>query len=514
MVQRQARLQENYDWIVLGDSPAALLSAALVARMGLSVLVVAEDAGKKWAVSDSGQLIDLEPNFLMGLARMERLGGVAAECLGRLRMAPSEWQRLQRGEVGFQAVTPSIRAAFPLLSNEPLEREIRREAGEHSAPWLALCDALAATELLSHGFWRYLPERLTLRDPKKQALPMEVPLDEAALHARVDALLQKAPAEVRSWLSTRNTIGELLPQESQQEWLQAWVAAVLGREWQECTPFHALQLLSLARTGVRVAGGVSALRQALLRLAIRLGAQWVAPETDARRIFVEGGKILGIQLGGRGSVIRTRGIAAGRNASVVRSWIGGPSDLALEDHEGLRITLALSVRQEGVPEAMSLRTVWKEAGSPAMEIERARPEDYGLPGSDYEVLFIRSVMGPEAVKWEPEAWRAVLARMYRQAAELIPFLEQNEFRRFPDFKAPDFADQWARFYGAKQKSSRLELTRVPMRRLTKAERWGVDGLFLLDGSRDPEWGSLGEFSAALDATAWIAHRSGLAGPLG
>lgn len=74
MAQRQVRLQENYDWIVIGDTPAALLSAALVARMGLSVLVVAEDGGKKWEVSDSGQLMDLEPNFLLGMARLERLG--------------------------------------------------------------------------------------------------------------------------------------------------------------------------------------------------------------------------------------------------------------------------------------------------------------------------------------------------------------------------------------------------------------------------------------------------------
>jgi hypothetical protein len=186
----------------------------------------------------------------------------------------------------------------------------------------------------------------------------------------------------------------------------------------------------------------------------------------------------------------------------------------IEAYEGLRVTLALSVHQEGIPEAMSLRTVWKEAGSPALEIERARPEDYGLPGSDYEVLFIRSVMGPEAVGWDTEAWRGVLARMYRQAAELIPFLERNEFRRFPDFRAPDFADQWAELYGTQQRLSRRELVRVPIRRLTKTERWGVDGLFLLDGSKNPEWGSLGEFSSALEATAWIAHRSGLAGPLG
>jgi hypothetical protein len=513
MAQRQARLQENYDWIVLGDSPAALLSAALVARMGLSVLVVAEDAGKKWSVSESGQLIDLEPNFLMGLARMERLGGVVAECLNRLRMPPSEWQRLQHPDVPFQSVTPKGRIAFP-LAKEALEREIRREAGGQGASWLALCDALEATELLSHGFWRYLPERLTLRDSKNQALPMEVPLNEGALHSRVLSLVQNASGEVRSWLSKHRASARVFEGEADQEWLDAWLAGALGKELSSYSPYQALQLLSLARTGVRVSGGVSALRQALLRLAIRLGAQWVAPESDTRRIFVEGGKILGIQLGGKGSVIRTRGVAAGRNASVVRSWIGEQGAPLIEPYEGFRVTLALSVHQQGIPEGMAPRVVWKEAGAPAIEIERARPEDYGLPGSDYEVLFVRSVMGSEAAAWEPEMWRSVLARMHRQVGEIVPFLEENEFRRFPDFKAPDFNDQWVRFYGAGQRLSRRELMRVPLRALEKQERWSVDGLFLLDGSQDPKWGSLGEFAASLEATAWIAHRSGLAGPLG
>ncbi len=514
MAQRQVRLQENYDWIVLGDTPAALLSAALVARMGLSVLVVAEDGGKKWEVSDSGQLMDLEPNFLLGMAKLERLGGVVAECLSRLRLAPSEWQKLERPEQIFQAVTPRVRAGFT-LQNEQLEREIRRESSGSSADqWLALVDSLSATELMSHGFWRYLPERLTLRDPKHQALPMEVPLSEELLLKRVQSLVQKSPDGVKAWFGSDQAFSSLLTQESQQEWLQGWLVGALGKEWGSCSPYHALQTLSLARTGVRVVGGVSTLRQSLLRLGIRLGAQWVAPEGESRRIFIEDGKILGVQLGTKGSVIRTRGIAAGRNASVVRGWATGDSPALVEGYEGIRITLGLSVSDHGIPEGMLDRVVWKEAGAPAMELERTRPEHYGLPGSDYQVVFLRSVFPSESIEWSPEQWRSVLARMYRQACEIMPFLDENAFRRFPDFRSPDFADQWVRFYGAGQRTSRRELTRVITRELTRSEQWKVEGLFMLDGSQKPQWGSLGEFADALEATAWMAHRSGLAGPLG
>jgi hypothetical protein len=513
MVTRQPRLQENYDWIVLGDTPAALLSAALVARMGLSVLIVAEDAGKKWAVSDSGQLVDLEPNFLMGLARMERLGGVVAECLNRLRFAPSEWQRLEKVEIPFQVVTPHIRANY-CVNNEGLERELKREAGGESLLWLALTDALAATELMTHGFWRYLPERFTLMDPKNQAFPMEIPLTEEVLHKRVQALVQKSSPEVKRWFEDGSDFSQAFARESDQEWLAGWIAGAIGKEWQGCSPYHALELLSMARTGVRIQGGVSSLRQALLRLAIRLGAQWVSPEADSRRIFVEGGKILGLQLGGKGSVIRTKGIAAGRCSSVLKSWVNGEAPTPIEPYEGLRVTLAISVYRRGIPEGMASRCVWKEAGAPALEIERASPEHYGLPGSDYDVVFLRSVFAAESASWEPETWRNVLARMFRQACEVMPFLEENEFRRFPDFKARDFSDQWVRFYGVGARQSRRELMRVPLRRQRKEERWNVEGLFLLDGTSQPQWGSLGEFADSLEATAWIAHRSGLAGPLG
>ncbi len=514
VAKSQARLQENYDWIVLGDSPAALLTAALVARMGLSVLIVAEDAGKKWTVTESGQLIDLEPNFLMGLARMERLGGVVAECLSRLRQAPSEWNRLERPEVLFQAVTPHVRAGFS-VQHEAFEREIRREAGAKPQVWLALSEALSITELLTHGFWRFLPERLTLRDPKTQAFPMEIPESEEALRKRLESLLEKSKPEILEWLDQRREVSQLFHSEHQREWLQAWLAAILGHEIESCTPYHALQLFNMARTAVRVTGGVSAFRQSILRLAVRMGAQCISPEADSGRIFSEDGKILGVQLGTRGSVVRGKGIAAGRDSGVVRSWMDEqPVDL-FDPFVGLRVTLALSIHDGGLPQAMQFRTIWKESGAPAIEMERARPEEYGLPGGDYEVLFVRSVMPPESAAWKPEKWRTVLSRMHRQVSEVIPFLRKNEFRRFPDFEASDFVDQWVRFYGLGEPICRRELMRVPLRReKRKNPTPGIEGLFVFDGSHQPEWGSLGDFSYALEASAWIAHRSGLAGPLG
>lgn len=163
---------------------------------------------------------------------------------------------------------------------------------------------------------------------------------------------------------------------------------------------------------------------------------------------------------------------------------------------------------------MHERCIWKENGAPALEIERSTPEAYGLPGHGHEAVFLRSVFPSDSMEWGPERWRVLLARMHRQACEVIPFLEENEFRRFPDFKAADFEAQWNGFYGPAMPVARRELLRVPMGRPGKSAQLRIEGLFVLDGTQKPEWGSLGEFSDALEATTWMAHRSGLPGPLG
>ena len=88
---RHPRLSESYDWIVLGDSPAALLSAALVARMGLSVLVVTGGDEKKWILSSTGQVVDPEPNFIPGVGHPAHRLGLAGSCFSSLGLPESDW---------------------------------------------------------------------------------------------------------------------------------------------------------------------------------------------------------------------------------------------------------------------------------------------------------------------------------------------------------------------------------------------------------------------------------------
>ena len=66
------KIESHYDWIVIGEHPAALLSGCLAARLGLRVLVVPFFRRSSGFLSKSGQYIDLESN------RVVAVGGASA----------------------------------------------------------------------------------------------------------------------------------------------------------------------------------------------------------------------------------------------------------------------------------------------------------------------------------------------------------------------------------------------------------------------------------------------------
>src|SRR5206468_7559154 len=68
--------------------------------------------------------------------------------------------------------------------------------------------------------------------------------------------------------------------------------------------------LALIRTGASFAGGLTAYRELLLRIARRLGVH-LPPQTECRRIFVSNGKFIGVQVSNRGNMIGASGAVLG-----------------------------------------------------------------------------------------------------------------------------------------------------------------------------------------------------------
>ena len=70
------RLQDQYDWIVLGNHPAALLGGGLAAQLGQSVLILPFSSSFILNVSSEGQPLDPESNYLLGLGKSGKSDGL------------------------------------------------------------------------------------------------------------------------------------------------------------------------------------------------------------------------------------------------------------------------------------------------------------------------------------------------------------------------------------------------------------------------------------------------------
>src|SRR6185437_2086434 len=105
------RYRDRYDWIVFGEHPAALLSGILVAKLGLSVLILPSPASQRIAHSSEGQPLDPEPNQVLGLGHSEAARGLVYECLDRVGISEAESQRIQ-GISSPQVLTPWARVEF------------------------------------------------------------------------------------------------------------------------------------------------------------------------------------------------------------------------------------------------------------------------------------------------------------------------------------------------------------------------------------------------------------------
>ncbi len=536
---RHPRLIDSYDWVVLGDSLPALLSGVLVARMGLSVLVVGEGSARKWSLSSTGQILDPEPNWVVGLGSPSLGLGLAGECFRAVGVAPSEWGSIQGNDTLLQATTPSIRSHWWRLLVDT-RREVSRESGDAGHPVARLTQAVELVEASTRRFWSGLPDRLTLDVEANAGGGRKKSFGARKGISRADSFfsesqflrhLQGSLAEKRLpefWATEWDDFREKLALESasrdlgfgerSREWIEAWLAGVLGSEVPDrISGAEALQALALSLDGVRIHGGVGAFRSLLHRLLLRFGAHVVEESVQVSRLFIEEGRILGLQLSGSGqgrTLTRARGVLVSRHPERLRSWMRGDGILRdLKDPDGRRVTLGVTVEPKGLPPGMGQRLIWRESGSPTLEIERARPEEYGFPATGEELLFVRACFPAGSEGWSIERWRTVLARMFRQAAELLPFLEERSMRIFPDFRSPHFPKQWAEAYGGGSLRSR-EVLRVALSRLRPSEFPKAEGLFSVHRSADPGLGLMGEWAAAIKATAWIAHRSGLRGPLG
>ena len=528
------RLRDHYDWVVLGNDPGALLSASLVARLGLSVLVLPLGSHAPLVVSKSGQFLDPESNYLIGLGQGAKVDGLVLECLNQLETIPSEKEGLEYSPAVPQVLTPQSRLV--LASQDQVAAEFQREFGKVLTKQIGLLPALKQTEAEYQAFWHRLPKRLTLSTAKKPHSTESMTLK--ALHHQLKKDIGSGDA-ASVWLSLRKKLSELEVLRDNPALIEVctglWFEMTSSTD-ADPTLFELLHIFSLSRTAGAFRGGMTAYRKYLLEVARRIGVH-IPVKTDCRRLFVERGRFVGVQVTNRGSMISVHGGILGcslnqalnRMVFTGRHWFRGKKTPVKP--QGWKFTLALTVHQEAIPARLLPRAVWQEEGAPPLEIEVVSPADYGLTEADHQIIYIRTVMPYTLESLKVEYQQLIGARMMRQLTEIIPFLEFHVIQVYPDFRVMKTANapfgdgskeaaaqgdealkEWELVYGFST------LDQIPDNLLLYGKEGvgassGMEGLFIASNEAYPQLGSLGPTVAALESVAWIAHRSGLAGPL-
>jgi hypothetical protein len=527
------RLRDHYDWIVLGDDPGALLSASLAAKLGLSVLILPLYPAPSVRITGGDDrsvksVLDLESNAIPGFGS----GGLWDACLMGAGMTAQEQAQILKSGSSPQVLTPQRRV---LLDSDRARflSEVAREWGVELVESCGITDALKHADPFIEKFWLDLPDRLTLKATRAE-LAKKTSSDQSDspefkkavagtdLGKLADQLLRSAGKEkgsVRDWLSTNTTLGQWEAKNSQfdmVEFCEGVQAAVADSQGSSQTDlFSVLHQLALSRTTGSFLGGMSAFREYLLRLARRNGAD-IPPKTECRQIFIQNGRFAGVLPSIRGSMIGGTGGILGVPLEYIQSMLTqsgrgwGKGFKAAPPPVGWKFTLALTLHPEAIPPGMARRVIWQEKGAPFIELERVHPSEYGQKDGSRVVLFLRTVMPMTEESLSLSYQRLISARLLRKAAQISPFLEYHIRKIYPDFRT-EGTRELHEVFGFKA------LTEIPPQLLVYSGKGlgaqsGVEGLFLSSRESFPAMGMHGGAIAALEGVAWVAHRSGLAGP--
>lgn len=527
------RLRDHYDWIVLGNNPGALLSASLVSRLGLSVLILPLAPNRGVSLSKHGHYFDPEPNYLLGLGWNGNHVGLVFECLTRLNIQDSEVALIGTEACLPQVLTP--RSRFVLAHEDQLSYELQREFGKETARKFGLLNALKKTESEYLTFWKNLPKRLTMNVEKKSSSSASSSSSSSNSSNSAEALgsltlkdlrrklgrkLHRSDSGISPWITSDQTVSEWVKEIGSPD-----LEDVCNGLWYAVTSstsvdpelFDLLHILSVSRTGGAFRGGMTAYREFLLNLAKRHGVH-VAAETDCRRIFVDQGRFAGVQITGRGNMISTRGGILGCSFEKAYSRVIHTGGNWLHRRKksptpiGWRFTLSLVIQPDVIMPKMLPRAIWQEKDSPILEIEMTNPSDYGAHDPDYQILHLRTLMPFSLESLQADYQKTVAGRMVRQAMEVIPFLETLILQIYPDFRGRMEGNEMAEIYGFPTlqdiPDNLLIFTGVGF-----GSNTGIEGLFIASEESYPSLGSLGPTVAAIEGVGWLAHRSGMAGPL-
>lgn len=455
------KLSESYDWIVVGRSPGAALSGALAAKLGLTVLFLPEiEYSEEHTPQTTHETHHHDSQ--MGLLPVQGAEPLLLRCLKHIGFQDSFIETKTRHLTPeLQLLSPDFRMQIKPGSVEKLARSIEWYLGETGLKKLGITWIL---EKLGPAFIQQfsgIPERLTLQPKSK---PKANPENRSGhVDWKVLAKSHKQPA-FRFWTNSSKRLGsfELAPDfERLHSLVYAWVSPLTLCNPDELSLQEILTLVSLFSSAQTYQGGPNALANDIMSHAEKLGAV-VATEYPWKKTVTRLNEYIGVQAKGISGLISSRGLV-----STVPMQTETKSSHAF-------LWMGCEKPKHLVPVSAN-HWMWKEVGAPFLCLKR----------NENSVNLIAPVQS--SMLSDINSLKVLRRRMLEKASELYqsPVEAHSEAVMSP-------------LYLEKGKHAR---SRIP-------------GVFLLERTTYPQYGSLGEIVGALESVAWIAHRSGFPGPLG
>lgn len=514
------KLHENYDWAVLGDHPAALLSAILMRRIGYNVVVVPMIPSASVTLSNTAQIHDPETNYILGInPRAERawissfLGSFGEKSRPLLNQLEPDSERM-----GW--FTPSLRIEFG-GDAEKLRKEFERELGKSQSEAVRLTPALSVAQKKVHSYWEEYPRFLSRPRFKKDSRlkRMERVLDWWArektyplLRDHLSEIAYSLKGKSRLWLQSSRTIEELtysLGCPEITEALEGAWTSVTGISSEGIKGLELTHALALAGAGSSFSGGMSKYRSSLMAMAESIGVQ-VVMDSPCLRIFVENGALIGIQIAGMGKMLGIKGAITGCALEQIKENIHTSGRKPLDQilratarPQHWKFTFSLAVHAEAIPPGFPKRTIWSEEGAPPIEIEIADPVHYGMGETGEKLIFVRTLFPFTRESIEVEYQRLMSARMFRQVSEILPFLEYHIVRVFPDFREDSVEGRkgFTETYGFTSPDMIPDNLRC-YEGQGAGFASGIQKLYVASGESFPVFGSFGPVVAAIEATIY------------
>lgn len=481
-----------YDVIVIGTQLGPLLAAALLARRGFRVLVLAHD-DLPWTYTWEGHRLQQEPFMLTGTD-----SPAIKRVLSELSLTQIFRRRTVEHDPFFQVVLPRHRIDFtgkPELMHHELDREFPHTVRSIEA---------------FYGVIERCNSELDKLIGSNLILPPETFFERRDL-ARASIHNPFAPGKTPGQL-----FGDLPPEHPFRVAFRGQVRWASDLDNSESSPLQLVRLhASWAQGTMAIDGGLEGLKELILdRISTHSGD--VRQDLTAERIATRRGRVAGVRMAGQEEITGCNFVLMGADAHHLSQLVDTEElgkkfipRLQQVSPSFMRYTLNLVVDSYVIPEGMARNLIYiSDTSAPLEEENLLRVEACGAPSHEARTLCIGALLPAERVQSEvyvEEVRERILARM----RWLVPFLDRHliavdsphDGRKLQDYRNKRevaVGDRWTRNPSRMpticrvDPSGPLDVTGLP-------HRTGLKNLLLACRQVVPGLGMEGEF-----LTAWGA----------